>query len=60
MKIWIRFKWNTKKRIKEQKNAIKDVKTLYKSQEKVIKLFDDYPRIVYIKILTPKQMFQRL
>ena len=54
-----------------QKCAIKKIKTFYKSREKVIKLFDDYSRIVSeatcktkygeeLKILTPKQMLQRL
>ena len=54
-----------------QKCAIKKIKTLYELREKVIKLFDDYSRIVSeatcktkygkeLKILTPKQMLQRL
>ena len=47
-----------------------NVKKLYKSWEKVIKLFDDYSRIIsepkyktkyqVLKILTPKQMLQKL
>ena len=47
-----------------------NVKKLYKSREKVIKLFDDYSRIISeakyktkyqgLKILTPKQMLQKL
>ena len=59
------------KKPEDQKTAIKNLKTLYESREKVIKLFDDYSRIVSegkyktkygegLKILTPKQMFQRL
>ena len=55
----------------EQINAIKNIKKLYETREKVIKVFDDYSRIVSeaidkskhgegIKILTPKQMLQRL
>ena len=50
---------------------MKNIKTLYGSREKVIKLFDDYSRILSeakyktkygqsLKILTPKQMLQRL
>ena len=46
---------------------INNIKTLYESQEKVIRLFNDYSRIVTeakyrtkngeeLKILTPKQM----
>ena len=49
----------------EPKSAIKNITTLYKSREKVIKLFNDYSKIAYmtkyrtfygerIKILTPK------
>ena len=51
----------------EQNSAIKNIKTLYESWEKALKLFDDYTKIVFIakyrslhgercKILTPKQM----
>ena len=50
---------------------MKNIKTLYESREKVIKLFDDYSRILSeakyktkygqsLEILTPKQMLQRL
>ena len=50
---------------------MKNIKTLYESQEKVIKLFDDYSRNASeakyktkyeegLKILTSKQIFQRL
>ena len=51
----------------EQINAMKNIKTLYESQEKVIKLFNDYSKIISkakyksfcgegLKISTPKQM----
>ena len=32
----------------EQKKAIKSIKTLYESRKKVIKLFNDYSKIVYM------------
>ena len=59
------------KKSEEQKSAIKNIKTFYESREKVFKLFDDYSKIVSeakyktkygegLKILTPKQMLQRL
>ena len=55
----------------EQKSAIKNIKTLYKSREKVIKLCNDYSEIVSeakyktkywegLKILIPRQILQRL
>ena len=55
----------------EQINAIKNIKILYKSREKVFKLFNYYSKIVSeakyktkhgegLKILTPKEMLQRL
>ena len=51
----------------EQNSAMKNIKTLYESREKVIKFFNDYYKIVSeakhktkygegLKILTPKQM----
>ena len=54
-----------------QKSAINNNKTLYKSREKVIEFFDNYSRIKSeakfktkdgkgLKILTPKQMLPRL
>ena len=54
---------------KRKKSAIKSIKTLYKSREKVIKLFGNYSRVVSeakyktkhgegLKILTHKQMLQ--
>ena len=59
------------KRSEEQKSGIKNIKTLYESQEKVIKFLNDYSRVVSeakynikygnsLKTLTPKQMLQRL
>ena len=55
----------------EQKVAMKNIKALYKSWEKVIKLFNDYSKNVFeakyktkygegLKRLTPKQEVQRL
>ena len=59
------------KKSENQKSVIDNIKTLYKSWEKVIELFDDCSRIVSeakyrrkhgegLKIITPKQMLQRL
>ena len=56
---------------KEKKSALEKIKLLHKSREAVIKSFNDYPSIVSyaksklihadrLKILTPKQMLQRL
>ena len=58
-------------RSEEQNNVINNVTNLYKSREKVIQMFNNYAkdmsRNIYeskqgtgLKILTPKQMFQRL
>ena len=55
----------------EQKSSLENIKLLYKSREDVIKLFNDYSSVVSEdkhkakygegpKILTPKQMLQRL
>ena len=55
----------------EQERALRNTKLLYESQKAVIKLFNYYSSIVSeakyksshgegLKILTPKQMFQRL
>ena len=38
------MKWS--KKSEDQKSAISKIKTLYKSQEKVIGLFDNYSRMV--------------
>ena len=56
---------------KDSSNTIKNIKNLYKSGEKAIKLYNDYARIKSeanykakygegLKILTPKQMLQKL
>ena len=53
------------------KSAINNINTFYESRIKVIKLFDDYSRIISevkyktkywegLKVLTPKQRLQRL
>ena len=55
----------------EQKKTIDNIKNLYNSKEKIVKMFNDYAknmsRDIYdskqgtgLKILTPKQMLQRL
>ena len=55
----------------QQKNALKNIKLLYKLREVVIKSFNDHSSVVSeakyksihgagLKTLTPKQMFQRL
>ena len=55
----------------DQKSTLKNTKILYKSREKVIKLFDDFFSMISegkyktkhgegLKILTPKQIPQRL
>ena len=55
----------------EQKKTINNIKNYYNSREKVVKMFNDYAKNmsknIYeskqgtgLKILTPKQMFQRL
>ena len=64
-------KGSTKKKSREHKNAIHNIEMLYKARKKVIKLYDDYSLMVSeaknkaiqgtgLKILTPKQMLQRL
>ena len=47
-KVSSRYKWNSKrgKKSEEQKGAIKNIKILYESREKVIKLFNSYSKIV--------------
>ena len=56
----------------QQKNTINNIKNLHNSREEVVKMFNDYARNmsrnIYdskqegagLKILTPKQMLQRL
>ena len=64
-----RGKWEHKS--EEQKSIINNLKTFHKTKKKVMKLFDDYTTILSkvkyeakhgkgLKILTPKQMLQRL
>ena len=64
-------KGNLKNRSEEQNNVINNVTNLYESREKVIQMFNNYAknmsRNIYkskqgmgLKILTPKQMLQRL
>ena len=59
------------KKSKDQLYTIKDIKNLYNSRDKVIKLNNDYAKIISevmyktkqgigLKILTPRQMLQRL
>ena len=62
---------NLNHKSKNQLHVIKNIKNLYNSRDKVIKLYNDYDKIISeamyktkqgtgIKILTPKQMLQRL
>ena len=63
---------NPRYKSEEQKNTIDNIKHLYNSREKVVKMFSDYTRNmsrnIYdskqegagLKILAPKQMLQRL
>ena len=63
---------NPRYKSEEQKNTIDNIKNLYNSREKVVKMFSDYTRNmsrnIYdskqegagIKILAPKEMLQRL
>ena len=64
-------KGNNKKRSQEQKNALYNIEMLYKARNEAIKFFDDYSSMVSeaknkatkgtgLKVLTPKQMLQRL
>ena len=63
------------KKSKEQKNTIYNIEMLYKARNEAIKCYDDYSLMMSeaktkakqkeakgtgLKILTPKQMFQRL
>ena len=58
------------KKSEEQKSEMNNIKAIYESRKKVIKLFDDYSRTISeamyrtkhgegLKILTSKQMLQR-
>ena len=62
---------NPKHKSKDQIDTIKNIKNLYNSREKVIKLYNHYVKIISeamyktkqgtgLKILTPKQILQRL
>ena len=64
-------KGNKKHWSKEQKNALYNTEMLYKARNSVIEFFDDYSLMLSkvklkltketgLKILTPKQMLQRL
>ena len=65
------LKENPNHKSKDQISAIKNIKKLYNGRQKVIKFYNDYTRMVseaksksihgeWLKILTPKQMLQRL
>ena len=62
---------NSKKRSKEQKNTLYNIEMLYKARNEAIKFYDDYSSMMSeakyratkgtgLKVLTPKQMLQRL
>ena len=62
---------NNKRKLKEQKNTLYSIETLYKARNEAIKFYDDYFLIMSeaeikavkgteLKILMPKQMLQRL
>ena len=62
---------NIDQKTKKQKNALYNIEMLYKTSNKVTEFVDDYSSMVSeaklkvtkgrrLKILTPKQMFQRL
>ena len=64
-------KRNKKHRSKVQKNTLYNIKMLYKARKEAIKFYDDYSSMMSeakyratkgtgLKILTPKQMLQRL
>ena len=66
-------KWNQNHRSKEQKKTLYNIEMLYKAKTKAIKFYDGYSLIISeatakvkatkgrgLKILTPKQMLQRL
>ena len=64
-------KGNNKKKSREQKNALYNIEMLYKARNEAIKFYDDYSLMISVakskaakgtglKILTPKQMLQRL
>ena len=62
---------NPKHKSKGQLDTIKNIENLYNSRDKVIKWYNDYAKFIYeamyktkqgtwLKIITPKQMLQRL
>ena len=64
-------KGNKKHRSQEQKNTLYNIEMLYKARKEAIKFYDDYSSMMSeakygatkgqgLKILTPKQMIQRL
>ena len=69
----IKKKGNAKINQKKQKNALYNIEMLYKARSEAIKFYDDYCSVISktntkakatkatrLKILTPKQMLQRL
>ena len=71
MLSWRRRKGNKKHRSKEQKNTLYNTEMLYKARNEATKFYDDYFLMMseaktkatkgrWLKILTPKQMLQRL
>ena len=66
------IKQGNPKNISEQQNTIDYIENLYNSRQEVVKMFNDYARNMSrnicdskqegtgLKILTPKQMLQRL
>ena len=64
-------KEKNKKRSKEQKNALYNIEMFYKARNEAIEFFGNYSSMIFeaknkatkwtgLKILTPKQMLQRL
>ena len=66
-------KGNKKHKLKEQKNTLYNIEILYKARNEAVKFYDEYSLMMSeaktkaratkgtgLKILTPKQMFQRL
>ena len=68
---WRNKKGNKKHRSKGQKNTLYNIEMLYNARNEAIKFYDDYSLMMSdaknrategtgLKILTPKQMLQRL
>ena len=62
-------KGNSKNKSKDQLNTIQNIRKIYNAREEVIKLYNDYGKIISeskykakygagLKIITPKQMLQ--